>query len=45
MGLAATVIARVLDRHHWVAYIGLVLILYVAVDMIIDGARALAQTP
>lgn len=44
MGLAATFIARVLDRHHWVAYIGLALILYVAVDMIIDGAQALTQT-
>jgi YjbE family integral membrane protein len=37
MGLAAAVIARVLARHHWVAYIGLAVIFYVAVKMIWDG--------
>jgi YjbE family integral membrane protein len=38
MGLAAVVIARLLTRHHWIAYVGLVLILYVALRMIFDGA-------
>jgi YjbE family integral membrane protein len=38
MGLAAVVIARLLARHHWIAYIGLALILYVALRMIFDGA-------
>lgn len=37
MGLAATVIARLLHRHRWVAYIGLVIIIYVALRMIWDG--------
>jgi YjbE family integral membrane protein len=37
MGVAATLIARVLAKHHWIAYIGLVLIGYVAVKMIYDG--------
>ena len=38
MGLAATFIARLLHRHHWIAYVGLVIILYVALKMIYDGA-------
>ena len=38
MGLAATFIARLLHRHHWIAYVGLIIILYVALQMIYDGA-------
>jgi YjbE family integral membrane protein len=37
MGLAANAIARVIERHRWVAYVGLVVILYVAGNMIYDG--------
>lgn len=37
MGLAATFIARLLGRHRWIAWVGLVLILYVALKMIYDG--------
>lgn len=37
MGLAANFIARIIERHRWVAYIGLVVIVYVAVTMIYDG--------
>lgn len=37
MGVAATLIARLLARHHWIAYVGLTLIGYVAVRMIWDG--------
>lgn len=37
MGLAASLIARLLNRHRWIAYIGLVIILYVALDMIWRG--------
>jgi YjbE family integral membrane protein len=36
-GLAANLIARLIARYHWIAYIGLVAILYVAVGMIIEG--------
>lgn len=39
MGLAASLIARVLARYHWVAYVGLAVIAYVAVDMIWRGGR------
>ncbi len=42
MGLAATYIARLLDRYHWIAYIGLVVIFYVAIEMIVAGARDVA---
>lgn len=37
MGAAATVIARLLSRFHWIAYIGLAVILYVALEMIWRG--------
>ena len=38
MGLAAALISRVLNRYPWIAYFGLVVILYVALKMIWDGA-------
>ena len=37
MALAANLIARFIERHHWIAYIGLVVILYVAGSMIYEG--------
>ena len=37
MGVAATFVARLLHKHRWIAYVGLVIILYVAVKMIWDG--------
>ncbi len=39
MAVASNFIARILDRHHWVAWIGFLIILYVAGDMIWDGSR------
>ena len=39
MGFAASFIARLLIRHHWIAYVGLVVILYVAAAMVWDGAH------
>lgn len=42
MGLAATLIARLLERHHWIAYLGLAVIFYVAISMIVEGAGELA---
>jgi YjbE family integral membrane protein len=38
MGVAATLIARLLAKHHWIAYVGLAVIGYVAIDMIWRGA-------
>jgi YjbE family integral membrane protein len=43
MGLAAAVIARLLARFHWIAYVGLAIILYVALRMIFDGTMELVE--
>ena len=37
MGIAANFIARLLQNHRWIAYVGLAVILYVAVEMIYRG--------
>jgi YjbE family integral membrane protein len=37
MGIAASFIARLLNKHRWIAFIGLAIILYVALDMIWRG--------
>ena len=39
MGVAATFIARLLSKYRWIGYVGLVVVLYVALHMIWDGAR------
>ena len=38
MGIAATFIARLLQNHRWIAYVGLAIILYVALEMCYRGA-------
>lgn len=42
MGVAATFIANLLNRHRWIAWVGLVIILYVAGDMIYQGTSEVA---
>ena len=37
MGLAANLIARVIERYRWIAYVGLAVIVWVAVRMIHEG--------
>jgi YjbE family integral membrane protein len=37
MGTAATLIARLLERQRWIAYLGLAIISYVAADMMYHG--------
>ena len=37
MGLAANIIAKYIERYRWIAYVGLVVVLYVAGKMIWDG--------
>ena len=37
MGLAANLIAKYIDRYRWIAWIGLIVILYVAGKMIYEG--------
>jgi YjbE family integral membrane protein len=43
MGAAASFIARLLQNHRWIAYVGLLVILYVAVDMVIRGISEVAK--
>ncbi|MEH3107797.1 MAG: YjbE family putative metal transport protein [Sphingomonas fennica] len=37
MGIAANVLAKVIERYRWIAYIGLAVIVYVAIKMIAEG--------
>lgn len=39
MGVAANYIARLIERYPWIGWIGLILILYVAVTMIVTGGQ------
>ncbi|HET7083729.1 MAG TPA: TerC family protein [Rhizomicrobium sp.] len=39
MGAAANVIARLLDRYRWISYVGLAIVLYVAISMIWHGGH------
>jgi YjbE family integral membrane protein len=41
MGVAATYIARLLQKYRWIAYVGLAVILYVALGMVYRGALEL----
>jgi YjbE family integral membrane protein len=44
MGVAASLIASLLERHRWIAWVGLYIVLYVALKMIWDGGHeVLAQ--
>jgi YjbE family integral membrane protein len=37
MGFAANYVAELIERHHWLNYVGLAVILWVACNMIYDG--------
>ena len=37
MGLGANLVARLVQKYHWIAWIGLVVILYVALKMVWEG--------
>ena len=39
MGFAASLIARMLERFRWIAWIGLLIVLYVALKMIWEGGH------
>ena len=39
MGAAANIIARLLERYRWIAYIGLLIVVYVALSMIWHGSE------
>ena len=37
MGVAANIIAKYIERYRWIAYVGLAVVLYVALKMVYDG--------
>jgi YjbE family integral membrane protein len=43
MGLAASAIANLLHKHRWIGFIGLAIVLYVAVHMIWEGHRSVVM--
>jgi len=43
MGVTANLLASVLERQRWLAWAGLLIVLYVAVRMVWDGAFAVAN--
>ena len=46
MGAAASLIARVLERYRWISYLGLAVVVYVALNMIYHGGQdVLAAMP
>jgi YjbE family integral membrane protein len=42
MGLAANLVAKLIQKYHWISWIGLVLILYVSLKMIWEGWHQVA---
>jgi YjbE family integral membrane protein len=42
MGLGANLVAKLVQRYHWIAWIGLVIILYVALKMVWEGWHQVA---
>jgi YjbE family integral membrane protein len=43
MGLAANLIARLLNRYHWISYIGVAIVFYVALTMVWHGFERMQQ--
>jgi predicted tellurium resistance membrane protein TerC len=37
MGFAATFVAKLLNKYRWIAYVGLAIIVYVALKMMWEG--------
>ncbi|MBV8578333.1 MAG: TerC family protein, partial [Acetobacteraceae bacterium] len=42
MGVAAQLVAKLLERHRWIAWLGLAIVLYVALKMIWEGSHEVA---
>jgi predicted tellurium resistance membrane protein TerC len=42
MALAAELVARVIERHRWLAWAGLLMVVYVALHMIWEGSHQVA---
>lgn len=42
MGVAARLIAELLERHRWIAWVGLLVVVYVALRLMWDGAHEIS---
>jgi YjbE family integral membrane protein len=45
MGVAANLVAKLLNRHPWISYAGVFIVLYVAISMIYHGGMMMANAP
>jgi YjbE family integral membrane protein len=45
MGVASNYIAKLIEKHRWIAYLGLIIILYVALNMIWEGSHQVMAAP
>jgi YjbE family integral membrane protein len=45
MGIAANLVAKLLNRHPWISYAGVFIVLYVALAMIYHGGMMMAAAP
>lgn len=43
MGVAASILAKLLERYRWIAWIGVLIVFYVAIKMIWEGTHEVAQ--
>jgi predicted tellurium resistance membrane protein TerC len=41
MAVASTLVAKLLAKYRWIGWLGLAIIVYVAIGMLIDGAEDL----
>jgi predicted tellurium resistance membrane protein TerC len=41
MALASTLVAKLLARYRWIGWLGLAIIVYVAIGMMVDGVEDL----
>jgi YjbE family integral membrane protein len=44
MGIAANFIAKLLQRHPWISYAGVLIVLYIALKMIYNGGMMMANS-
>jgi len=44
MGVAANLVAKLLNRHPWISYAGVFIVLYVALSMIYNGGMMMLPT-
>jgi predicted tellurium resistance membrane protein TerC len=43
MGAAAEFVARLLQRWRWISYLGLIIVIYVAVSLVWHGSREVIE--